>query len=89
VKQDLKKDLLLALLDRGEMEQALVFTRTSIARIAWPSSCETWNQGGRIHGIARKAAYRGTGRIQEWAVQSSVATDIAGAESTSRRSDTW
>jgi ATP-dependent RNA helicase RhlE len=28
VKQDLKKDLLLALLDRGEMEQALVFTRT-------------------------------------------------------------
>jgi len=28
VKQDLKKDLLLALLERGEMEQALVFTRT-------------------------------------------------------------
>ncbi|HMG12562.1 MAG TPA: helicase-related protein, partial [Gemmatimonadaceae bacterium] len=28
VKQDLKKDLLLALLDRGEMSQALVFTRT-------------------------------------------------------------
>src|SRR5258706_12905510 len=28
VKQDLKKDLLLALIDRGEMEQALVFTRT-------------------------------------------------------------
>ena len=28
VKQDLKKDLLLALLDRGEMAQALVFTRT-------------------------------------------------------------
>jgi len=28
VKQDLKKDLLLALLDRGEMTQALVFTRT-------------------------------------------------------------
>jgi ATP-dependent RNA helicase RhlE len=28
VKQDLKKDLLLALLNRGEMEQALVFTRT-------------------------------------------------------------
>jgi len=28
VKQELKKDLLLALLERGEMEQALVFTRT-------------------------------------------------------------
>jgi ATP-dependent RNA helicase RhlE len=28
VKQDLKKDLLLALLERGEMAQALVFTRT-------------------------------------------------------------
>jgi ATP-dependent RNA helicase RhlE len=28
VKQDLKKDLLLALLERGEMTQALVFTRT-------------------------------------------------------------
>ncbi len=28
VKQDLKKDLLLALLKRGEMDQALVFTRT-------------------------------------------------------------
>jgi ATP-dependent RNA helicase RhlE len=28
VKQDLKKDLLLALLNRGEMSQALVFTRT-------------------------------------------------------------
>ena len=28
VKQDLKKDLLLALLERGEMSQALVFTRT-------------------------------------------------------------
>jgi ATP-dependent RNA helicase RhlE len=28
VKQDLKKDLLLALLERGEMDQALVFTRT-------------------------------------------------------------
>jgi ATP-dependent RNA helicase RhlE len=28
VKQDLKKDLLLALLDRGEISQALVFTRT-------------------------------------------------------------
>src|SRR5439155_19638172 len=28
VKQDLKKDLLLALLERGEMEQALVFTTT-------------------------------------------------------------
>jgi len=28
VKQDLKKDLLLALLNRGEMAQALVFTRT-------------------------------------------------------------
>jgi ATP-dependent RNA helicase RhlE len=28
VKQDLKKDLLLALLERGEIEQALVFTRT-------------------------------------------------------------
>ena len=28
VKQDLKRDLLLALLERGEMEQALVFTRT-------------------------------------------------------------
>ena len=56
VKQDLKKNLLLALLERGEMEQALVFTRTKhrANRLA-----EQLARGGikaeRIHGNRSQA----------------------------------
>jgi ATP-dependent RNA helicase RhlE len=79
VKQDLKKDLLLALLERGEMSQALVFTRTKhrANRLA-EQLVRRGVKAERIHGNRsqgqRTAALdgfkRGTYRVL-------VATDIA------------
>lgn len=79
VKQDLKKDLLLALLERGEMSQALVFTRTKhrANRLA-EQLVKRGVKAERIHGNRsqgqRTAALdgfkRGTYRVL-------VATDIA------------
>src|SRR5881275_1587783 len=79
VKQELKKDLLLALLNRGEMSQALVFTRTKhrANRLA-----EQLVRGGikaeRIHGnrsqAQRTAALAG---FKDGQYKVLVATDIA------------
>ena len=85
VKQDLKKDLLLALLDRGEMEQALVFTRTKhrANRLA-EQLVKRGIKAERIHGNRshgqRTAALAGFKSVHYKVL---VATDIARAESTS------
>jgi ATP-dependent RNA helicase RhlE len=79
VKQDLKKDLLLALLERGEIEQALVFTRTKhrANRLA-EQLVKRGVKAERIHGnrsqAQRTAALAGfkSGRYKVL-----VATDIA------------
>ena len=79
VKQDLKKDLLLALLERGEMEQALVFTRTKhrANRLA-EQLVKRGIKAERIHGNRsqgqRTAALAG---FKSGQYQVLVATDIA------------
>jgi len=73
VKQDLKKDLLLALLDRGEMAQALVFTRTKhrANRLA-EQLVKRGNQGGADSWKPlAESAHSGAGGIQERALQGS------------------
>jgi len=79
VKQDLKKDLLLALLSRGEMAQALVFTRTKhrANRLA-EQLVKRGIKAERIHGNRsqgqRTAALAG---FKNGHYQVLVATDIA------------
>ena len=79
VKQDLKKDLLLALLEGGEMEQALVFTRTKhrANRLA-EQLVKRGIRAERIHGnrsqIQRTAALAG---FKSGYHRVLVATDIA------------
>jgi len=79
VKQDLKKDLLLALLNRGEMAQALVFTRTKhrANRLA-EQLVRRGIKAERIHGNRsqgqRTAALAG---FKSGHYQVLVATDIA------------
>ena len=79
VKQDLKKDLLLALLERGEMTQALVFTRTKhrANRLA-EQLVKKGIKAERIHGnrsqAQRTAALAG---FKKGHYKVLVATDIA------------
>jgi ATP-dependent RNA helicase RhlE len=79
VKQDLKKDLLLALLERGEMTQALVFTRTKhrANRLA-EQLVKKGIKADRIHGnrsqAQRTAALAG---FKNGHYKVLVATDIA------------
>ena len=79
VKQDLKKDLLLALLERGEVSQALVFTRTKHRANRLAEQLVTRGvRAERIHGnrsqAQRTAALAGFKSGQHRVL---VATDIA------------